>query len=172
MARLKLSPPWIEYVNEMEELFKYDKEVHVVYDDEENEVKLYVDSPAKAQALIDLLPAVQVFGNVTLTITVVPANGTAPVSKDKLFDTVFKGNGAYSFSKTVQGVFTNGLTYVVFKNRVVQYWNDNLGDIYGQRSTLYQEIAKDVFGNVDGVYFCTDVEEPMRMLGKPLGEWP
>ena len=66
----------------------------------------------------------------------------------------------------------NPITYVVFVNEVVQYFNDDLGDVYGQCSTLYQEIAKDVFGETEGVFFCTDVEEPVYALGKPLGEWP
>ena len=38
-------------------------------------------------------------------------------------------------------------------------------------STLYQEIADEIFGygDVTGVYFNTDIE---ANLGKPLGEWP
>lgn len=172
MARLKLSPPWNEYATELSQMFKYDREVHVVYDDEAYEVKLYVDSAAKATALKTLLPEEKVFGNVKQTITIVPANGFhTPLKPEEVFDAAFKGNAAYSFSKTIHGVFDNDLTYVVFKNRVVQYFNDNLGDIYGQRSTLYQEIAKDLFGEMKGVYFCTDVEEPVK-ISMPLGEWP
>ena len=172
MAKTKLAPPWITFVNELEQLFKYDGEVHIVYDEDEQEVKVYVDSAGKAEALRVLLPEGKDFGNVGLTITVVPANGTMPVKNDKLFDVAFKGNGAYSFSKTIQGIFTNNLTYVVFRNKVVQYWNDNLGDIYGQTSTLYQEIAKNIFGENEGICFCTDVEGPVKALGAPLGEWP
>lgn len=172
MARIKLSPPWITFVSELEQMFKYDGEVHIVYDDEMQEVKVYVDSAPKAAALAELLPDKKEFGNVCLLVTVVPANGTATVNKDKLFQTAFAGNGAFSFVKTVRGIFTNDLNYVVFRNRVVQYWNDDLGDIYGQTSTLYQEIAKHLFGEKEGICFCTDVEEPVRALGAPLGEWP
>ena len=32
-------------------------------------------------------------------------------------------------------------------------------DINGNCSTLYQEIAKDVFGEDEGICFCTDTEE-------------
>ena len=172
MARLKQAPPWITFVSELEQMFKYDAEVHVVYDNDEKEVKLWVDSAPKAAALMELLPSEKTFGNVTLAVTIVPANGTTPVNKADLFRAAFKGNGAFAFAKTILGVFTNDMTYVVFKNRVVQYWDDNLGDIYGQRSTLYQEIAKNLFGETEGVFFCTDVEEPVYALGKPLGEWP
>ena len=172
MARLKQAPPWITFVSELEQMFKYDAEVHVVYDNDEHEVKVYVDTAAKAAALAELLPSVKEFGNITLAVAVVPANGTTPIKKGGLFEAAFKGNGAFSFTKTVRGVFSNDLTYVVFRNRVVQYYDDNLGDIYGQRSTLYQEIAKNLFGETEGVFFCTDVEEPVRALGAPLGEWP
>ena len=63
-------------------------------------------------------------------------------------------------------------TKLVFKNCVVQFFNDNLNDAHGLISTLYQEIADDVLVNIDfhGVYYCTDVE--VGKLGKPLGEWP
>lgn len=172
MASIKLAPPWITFVSELEQLFKHDREVHIVYDNEECEVKVYVDSAAKAEALTELLPAGKAFGNQVLTVTVVPANGLVAVDKTNLYQTAFAGNGAFSFIKTVQGIFANNLTYVVFKNRVVQYWNDDLGDIYGQKSTLYQEIARNIFGETEGVFFCTDVEEPVYALGTPLGEWP
>ena len=172
MAMAKLAPPWITYVKELEQMFKFDPEVHVVYDNDEYEVKLYVDTAPKASALMELLPATKDFGNVALHIIIVPANGTLVVTRANLYQTAFKGNGAFSFVKTIPGIFANDLTYVVFRNRVVQYWNDNLGDVYGQQSTLYQEIAKNLFGETEGVFFCTDVEEPVRQLGAPLGEWP
>lgn len=172
MAMVNLSPPWIIFVNELVQLFKYDPEVHIIYDDDGHEVKVYVDSAAKAAALTELLPVQRNYGNVILTVAVVPANGLAISDKANLYQTAFKGNGAFSFVKVVRGIFPNDLTYVVFKNHVVQYFNDDLGDIYGQCSTLYQEIAKNVFDEREGVFFCTDVEEPVRALGKPLGEWP
>lgn len=57
---------------------------------------------------------------------------------------------------TVDGIMTNPMTFIVFQNKVVQYWNDDLGDINGNCSTLYQTVAKDVFGDVEGIFFCTD----------------
>ena len=53
----------------------------------------------------------------------------------------------------------NVLTYVVFTNKVVQFFNDNLNDIYGNVTTLYQEIASDVFDIESGVFFCTDFKK-------------
>jgi hypothetical protein len=70
------------------------------------------------------------------------------------------------------GVWFFSATYVVFKNCVVQFFNDNLNDCHGIISTLYQDIAAEIFEDADlhNVYYNTDVER--GQLGMPLGEWP
>ena len=174
MASIKLAPPWVTFANEMTQLFMHDPEVHVVYDNDAQKIRLYVDTAAKAGALVALLPTQKTYGNVTLTIDVIPANGVLVVKSGDLYQAAFKGNDAFAFTKTITGIFTNNITYVVFKNKVVQYFNDDLGDIYGQCSTLYQEIAKNIFGETEGVFFCTDRAIPLLSDGIncPLGEWP
>lgn len=174
MATLGLSAPWDTYVAEVEQMFMYDEEVHVVFDREEMELMLYVDAPYKAVALDVLLPDSKDFGDTHLKITIIPANANVhnvSLSKNDLFENAFSLNPAFSFVKTIHGVFPNDLTYVVFENRVVQYFNDNLGDIYGCCSTLYQNIAKDIFVPMDGVFFCTD--KPSDLKGRNWSEqWP
>ena len=162
MAKLNQSAPWVTYVSELEQMFKYDSEVHVVYDEEKYTVRMFVESGTKASALKQLLPEEKTFGDVKLSIVIVPANGTfIPIpDDDSPFYFALRGNGAFAFIKVISGIFSNVITYVVFKNKVVQYFDDNLGDIYGQRSTLYQEIAKNLFNKIDGVFYCTDVEVP------------
>ena len=163
MALLNISSPWVIFYREVQALFAEDPTVHVVYDEEENHIKLYVDNGDKAEALDLLLPQEKVFGNVTVKLSVIPANNADGLFGDfntnELYNIAFCGNGAYAFSKTIAGVFTNNLTYVVFKRKVVQYYNDSLSDIYGQYSTLYQDIAADVFGEYGDVFFCTDKNE-------------
>ena len=174
MARLKLSPPWDIYYREVEELFREDPEVRVVYDEDENVISLYVDNRAKAEALYVLLPEEKEFGNVKLYIKVIPANNLSfgNVEFTKIQDAL-EGNGALSYTKIVRGIFNNDVLYIVFKNKVVQYYNDSLFDVNGLCSTLYQNIAEDVFEDVDGVFYCTDVpNNGVGSLGKPLGEWP
>lgn len=168
MAKVNLSAPWVTFYHEIVALFGDDPEIKIVYDEDENIIKLLVNNTHKAEALTQLLPPERTYGKVTVQVQVIPAN-TLEASPAALFEAAFENNPAFSFSKTVQGVLSNPLFYVVFKNKVVQYFNDDLGDIYGNCSTLYQDIAKDVFGEQEGVFFCTDVEEK---VGKPLGEWP
>ena len=176
MARINLAPPWVIYYNQVEALFKEDPGVRVLYDEEDYTIKLYVEDSAQANALTTLLPNKQTFGNVEQKIEVIPAN-TVPVSAPRnIYGAAFYRNKALSYIQEVDGIFSNKLTYVVFKNKVVQYYSDDLSDINGLTSTLYQELAKHVFGIKDGVFFCTDVPGPVNRetisLGKPLGEWP
>ncbi len=161
--RLKLAPPWVTYVNEVKALFDDDPQVRVVYDNDTVELKLYVEDAKKAEAIRTLLPESKPFGNVSLTIKVIPANvGNYDFSRytfRQLFDAAFDGNPVYSFSRDIDSIFMNVLTYVVFTNRVVQFFNDNLNDIYGNMTTLYQEIASDVFETGESVFYCTDIKK-------------
>lgn len=168
MARVGMSSPWVVYYREVEAFFREDPEVHVLYDDEKKEIRLYVDSSVKAAALDQILVHEKAYGNITLTIKVIPANGFG-LYKGYLYQNALDRNGALSYIRTVQGVFSNDLTYVVFACKVVQFYNDDLGDIHGICSTLYQNIANDIFEPAEGVFYCTDVAGE---LGVPLGEWP
>lgn len=159
MALLKLSSPWVIFYRELNAMFEQDPEIKVIFDEEENVVTLYVDNATKAEALQLLIPEEKNFGNVKLKIDIIPANDVAtltPYDYEHAFDTAFKGNGAFCFSDTIYGIMSNPITYVVFENRVVQYFNDSLSDIHGLCSTLYQEIAKDIFNPLPGVYYCTN----------------
>ncbi len=165
-AKIKLSPPWMTFYREMEALFGGDPEIEVKYDEGVDAVKLYVDNTEKAEALSKILPRKKEFGNVTVAIEVIPSNETE-MDVAGLFRQAFDGNPALSYIATIRGPFANPLDYVVFQNKVVQFFNDDIGDINGLKSTLYQEIARDVFEGVSGIFFCTDTEENP---GKPLEE--
>jgi len=166
MENVKLSPPWITFVNEVKALFADDYDVKVLYDENDYSLKLYVEDSRKADALTQLLPESKEFGNVKLTITVVPANTEKTVVD--LFNDAFIGNPAVSFTQSFDTPFGT-VNYVVFQNKVVQFFNDQMDDINGNKSMLFEQIAKDVFGTDKKVFFCTDAK---GSLAKPLGEWP
>lgn len=173
MAKLQLVSPWVNVYHELNALFREDRDVTVIFDEEETEVKLYVNGAEKAEALEKLLPGSKKFGSVTLKISIIPANTDAmsyptPYKRrqpytvrrlmndvQELFISAFHGNPAFSFTDRVN-LQTNEIIYVVFRNEVVQYYNDDLGDYYGQCSTLYQSIAADIFKPIDNVHYCTD----------------
>ena len=173
-VRLKLSPPWITYINMLEALFDGDPQIAFNIDYDNMTVALAGNNGEKNAALQRLLPTEKKFGNITLKVIVDGpiANIAFPTPK-ALFDTAFDGNPAYAYSVTPgNDTWFFSATYVVFKNCVVQFFNDNLNDCHGLVSTLYQDIAAEIFeeANLGNVYYNTDVER--GSLGMPLGEWP
>lgn len=160
-VRVGLAPPWSSYCSMLKELFKGDPDVTVVYDieGENKEIKLLVHGEKKADALSRVLPDHKDFGNVCLKLTVVPENDDEEVSRVELFKRAFDGNGNVSSIVDVELPFGGTLHYVVFKGEVVQYYDDNLSDAYGNTNTLYEDVAREIFGSdvaKDRIYFCTE----------------
>lgn len=162
---MKLSPPWNTFVSELKALFGEDKDIRIEYADGDMEVKLFVENNEKADALMQLLPPERVYGNVVLKVTVVPANKSGS-DEANLVEAAFKGNPVLKELLRLKTPFGE-YDYAVFRKEVVQFYNDDLTDPHGNKSTLFEDIAKDVFGDTN-VFFCTDSEK----ANKPLGEWP
>lgn len=158
MAKLNKTSPWIKRYYELNEMFRYDKDVSLItYDDENKEIKLFVDNPVKAEALDAYLTKEITMGNITLTITVIPSNNILRSLKSSVsFEECFKNNEAV---EDIVKINVRGFsaTYIVFKKQVVQYFDDNLSDVNGLCSTLYQDIANNIFTDDHaGVFFCTN----------------
>lgn len=167
MAKLKLSPPWIAYYHEVNELFRKDPSVNVTYDENAMAVYLYVTDPVKADALAQLLPTEKNFGPISLKITVIPANEEAGRSItyahfSSIYEAALSGNAAFSYLRMVPWDENKTFTYVVFVREVVQYFNDDIGDLFGAISTLYEDLARNVFIDKEGVFFCTDIYNNYR----------
>lgn len=164
--KLKLSTPWVTLSRQIEAMFGDDPDIKVEYVDGDGEyaIKLYVEGSDKADAITELLPTEYVFGNVVVNVEVIPANKAQ--KKEDLYRAAFEGNPAFSYAVTAEGIFTNPITYVVFKNKVVQFWNDDLGDVNGNETTLYEDIASKLFGDEGGVCFCTDTPENLGIPAK------
>ena len=157
MEKMKLSPPWITYVHELNALFGQDPDIRVEFNDQTNTVALYVEKQEKADALVMLLPATKDFGNVTLNIKIVPANTTAGYAS--VLHKAFEGNPIMKQVITIPTPYGD-MTYAMFRKEVVQFYNDQMDDPNGNKSTLYQDIAQDVLGDLvgTGTFFCTDTE--------------
>ena len=153
MKKVNLSAPWITFVHEIQALFEQDPDIEVVFDSEELEVKLYIDNYKKAEALSQLLPVEKEFGNVMLKIMVIPSNTPNEDTLD-LISNAFEGNPVFEYTHTVNSAI-GSFSYAVFTKGVAQFFNDQLDDIHGNKSILYQDVAKDVLGQKDGIFFCT-----------------
>lgn len=168
MAKLKKSPPWHTYYKEIEALFGYDPDIQILYDEDGQIIKIYVEKEEKASALDKLMPGEVKLGNITLKIVIIPGNVKAEgATEENIFIKAFAGNPVVSFIEETHGIFP--ATYVVFENEVVQYYDDNIADYHRLQSTLYQDIARRVFPDAVGVYFCTDIpndeeDEQLEMI--------
>lgn len=169
MSMMTMSSPWMIYYREVCAMFEKDDKVHVVYkqgDGDNDTICLYVEDPVKADAIEKLLPEEKEYGNIIIEISVIPCNAdgrklinnvlTESADASDLFRLAFRGNPVLSFVKKITGIMTNDIVYVVFAKEVVQYFNDDLCDVNGLCTTLYQDIASRIFNKFDGVFYCTD----------------
>ena len=160
--KVGLSSPWVTFSRKIEALFGQDPEIKVEFDNEAPSVKLYVEDEEKAEALAKLLPTEKIFGNVILHISIIPANKNAAVDPKVIaFKTAFKGNPVLKDVVSVDAMAYRSITYAIFKNEVVQFFDDDLTDINGNCSTLYQTIAREIFGaSAANINFCTEAKVP------------
>lgn len=152
---MKLSPPWVTYIRRLEKLFEHDDEVNVLYDDNSDapKVKLFCATEEKYSAWTRLLPMTVNFGNVTMSVTVIPPNGD--VDYGDILAKAFKGNPILKDIKHVDNVPLMREWYVLFEPVVVQYMNDDITSPYGITSTLYAHIADDIINVDNSVAFTT-----------------
>lgn len=151
---VKLSAPWDIFFKQIFELFRYDNDIAVTHtEDDPYRITILVNSEDKYNALLQLMPTEKEFGNVTVSIDIVPSNKEK--SDRELLETLFKGNQV--FSKVVSSKLPTGdaINFAMFKPYVVQYYADNLRDPYGNNNELYADIAREVFGSRDNLQYST-----------------
>lgn len=154
MSNLSVSSPWAAYYHKLRALFGDDPDIRIVYDNDNVVIDMYVNGNDKADALSKLLPEEVDFGNVKLTVNVIPANNEC--TEAELIRRAFLGNPHFVDVLVIDGSSTNPFTYCIFEKEVIQYHNDNLADPNGNESVLAQDIAKELF-KTNGVYYCTDI---------------
>ena len=154
LKNAKLSSPWSEYYNKLVAMFENDPEIKITFDEEAYLIRVYVSNTDKANALDRLLNHEVTFGSVTIKISVLPPKPSDDILE--MYEIAFKGNPALAYVHKVSDQCGTPFQFVVFDDQVVQYFNDNLADIYGRTSTLYENIARDIFDLNDNALYCTD----------------
>ena len=155
-----LSPPWNIYFSKVKVLFEQDPDIKGInFDQESKVITLVVSNPEKAGAIEQLLPATKEFGNVTVTIKVEVFVEDAEESKSDILSKAFCGNPIF---KGIEKNQTLGCAFCIFKKEVVQFYTDDLTTPDGYYSTLYEEVAREVFGSDEDsnevVYYSTSRE--------------
>ena len=171
MANLKLISPWRNYYHEIQAFFKEDPYVTVVFDEDNMEIKLVVQASDKAEALAQILNPEKTFGETTVKVTVIPPNTSTRDVKlmmksmieaeefERIIGTALDCNRLFDDIRVIKGLLGFNAIYVLFNKRVVQYYNDNIGDLNGVKSILAEDIARDIFVSRTGVFYCTNVTE-------------
>lgn len=154
---LSASAPWVTYFEKLYLLFKKDPEVAVVLkqnEDGDKKIEIYVDNYRKAEAISKILPCYVSFGNVIVPIIVLPNNDE---NEDWIYNFMDAFDGNDIIDDVVQDTgLTHDMNYVVFKKEVAQYYSDNLQSVDGLSSTLYEDIAREIFKDAPaGTFFCT-----------------
>lgn len=162
-SNLNLSAPWITYQHNIEALFGLDPEITIKFEDESNGnyvMKMYVNNHDKAEALGRILPGEKVFGNIKVTNLIIPENALDTDDIKELYKIAFKGNMAVdSVVSTIDPLTKTERNFVLFEKSVVQYYNDDISDPYGNRTMLYRDVAEEVFDGHDDIYFSTTPED-------------
>lgn len=161
MAKLKLSPPWSIFYDEVRTMFLPDSEVKVIMDEDNYTISVFVNNPKKSAAIAQILQQEKKFGRITLKVMVPPPDGADEVTFEndvEVYRAAFENNPRLSYVQPKTSIFDTSF-YVVFKNEVVQYFNDDISDINGFCSTLSENIARDIFIG-DQPNFCTDLPMP------------
>lgn len=156
-TKVSLAAPWITYYHKMMTFFEGDPEVTLVYDEDNATLKLYVDNAEKAEALGQLIPDRMGWGKIIMNIQIIPSNKkTGKYQREDIFHAALDGNAAFAEARTLDyDEMSNPMTFVVFKPIVAQYYDDNMASLTGLSSCLYEDLARDLFVEMDGVYYST-----------------
>ncbi|MCR1839689.1 hypothetical protein [Murimonas intestini] len=108
---------------------------------------MLVDNQEKSEAIKALLIQNVDFGGITLTATIFgpTEDDVRPSEKPELelYEDAFTGNPLFEQTK-VRSLAGISFEYCIFKKTVIQFWNDDLSDYYGNYNGLPTDIAKDV----------------------------
>lgn len=151
-SNVKLSPPWTTIYNKLRAFFAKDPDikVHSVKLTKTGDRYIVVESPfcEKIDALVRLMKDEYKFGNVTLKIYFSVSNGFKATETDGLYGQAIDGlasNAAIVDIKKVENFVHDEFVVIEFAKEIVQFYNDDLGDYYGNWNGTYVDIAKELF---------------------------
>ena len=147
----------MHYIHQVEQFFKNDKEVNVIYSERDNILDLYVNSSRKAYALSTLMPETVTFNNTTININVIPLcdKVECDLSGASLYTEAFLDNPVFISVRSVL-YYPNNLIYILLKPEIVKFFDGDLKNYNGCHHMLYEDIARNIFVQQDNVFFCTD----------------
>lgn len=161
--KASIQAPWVTYHNYVKAMFGRDEEINI-HDIEKaaDGYKFIISSTNsdKLSAISSIFRStIFEFGNVKLHIDFRVENDEEYDVED-LYNTAFEGNPV--FDEVIVGSVPSGeaVYYVMFAKEVIQFFNDDLSDPYGNYNGLAEDIARDLFKTAVNVNFATSKEDP------------
>ena len=151
-TKVDVSPPWYTLLHKFEALFGDDPELTVGFESNDDGYFITLESrnSTKLDALEKMLKPALDFGNVGVKLKFKVSND-APSTYERAID-AFSGNPM--FEDILPRSFMPGAQIdqvcVIMKKDIVQFFNDNLDDFYGNLNLLPTDIAKEIFADEDG----------------------
>ena len=164
--KTKLSPPWYTVYNKIKAMFEADPDITVQpMSGGDTEYTIYLDTPdsVKAVALEKILKTEYNFGNITVKVVIRVTNGPCKqVPNGTVYDNYLDAlatTPAVVDIRHVVDMFGTKWVVIDFKKEVVQFYNDDLTDFYGNWNGLYTDIATDIFKYNPSVKFTIAVTD-------------
>lgn len=159
---LHLAPPWKTYYLKIKALFGSDPEVKISYNEDNlnPKVTIHVEERDKADGIQYLLGTEKKFGNVTLTITVIPPNSNDLELKTEKLISAFTGNPIVNRIVVQEDFLGGGMVYCEFEKEVIQFPNDDFSDLNGNYTGLAEDLARSILvkGGHPQIHYCTAAE--------------
>ncbi|MFD2682507.1 hypothetical protein [Bacillus seohaeanensis] len=153
----QLSPPQFTYFNEVKHSVGNDPFVTVLNiielpHDAGYLIPVLVRNQEKAQALATIMESQKTFGNIVVYVVVIydgqvvnPLTDTfTPQEMKKLVETALKTNRYFIFAAVERFSPGTESVYPVFSKSIIQFFNDDLSDLYNN----FNEVAASVFSDV------------------------
>ncbi len=138
-----ISSPWMTYYKKLVALFNDDPELEVKWNEDAKSIIIESTNTFKIMALEKLLDPTITFGNVTITVKCLVKDGSEE-SVAAIFRTAFAGNPHISEVIEQETMGCIDQTFVLFKPEVIQFFNDDLTDYYGNWNGLSEDIMREV----------------------------
>lgn len=152
-----LSPPWHIYANYIKSIFQKDPEVTIIVPEETEKSEFVITikctNKIKTFAISELLANEIQMGNITVIINCV-YTGSTQVDYNVLNAALSNNPEVSEIVKETSAMMIEN-TFCVFKKNVIQFFDDNIGDINGNFSGLAEDISRQIFNKETGVFYCT-----------------
>ena len=156
MDKTTISPPCYTLYNKFEEMFGDDPEISLDMKGVEDGYHIIFESrnSIKLDALEKMLKPSFDYGNIKVSLEFKVSNESATTTYDFAID-AFSGNPM--FEDIILRSFMPGLkpdqVCVILQKKIIQFFNDNLDDFYGNLNFLPTDVAKEIFVENDALRF-------------------